>query len=387
MTSRERLQAALDHRTPDRVPLDFGSTNVSTIHLAAYQKLLKDLSIEDHEIRMMDRAQQLVIPCEKTLRRFDVDTRGVRLAHSPVSHAVIHSEDEFTDDWGLRWKRPVGGLYFDTVNKPLAKAVTIQEISDYPWPDISSLASAEGVEETAARLYHQTEYGIVGSFGSSIYMRAQLMRGYEELFLDMAAEPEMAEALLDRILDIRLKLAEMLLDAAGSFLDVVEMADDLAGQDGPLLSLELYRRIIRPRTKILVDFIKSHSKARIMYHCCGSVVEFIEDFIDMGIDILNPVQVSARGMDSAVLKAAYGDRIVFWGGIDAQRVLPGGTVEDVRRETRKRLEEFGPGGGYVAFASHNLQADVPPENITAMFDEIRSSRNEAACGRPKEDEG
>ncbi len=372
MNSRQRVRAALNHVQPDRIPVDFGSTNVTTIHKEVYLKLLSILNIQDNNIRMMDFAQQLVIPCDELLQHFNVDTRCVKLHHSSNSKIKFLSDDEFIDDWGLLWKRPEGGLYYDVINNPMGMVSSVEEVHRLPWPEISDIASAEGVSQEAQRLYDTTEYSLVGSFGSSIFMRAQFLRGYEQLFIDMAIQPEIAEALFDRILEIRIGLVAMLLDSAGEYLDVIELADDLAGQNGPLLSPQLYRDLIKPRTKALIDYIKSRSKAKIMYHCCGSVVEFIEDFIEIGIDIINPVQVSAKDMDTRVLKEKYGDRIVFWGGIDAQRILPNGTVDDVEKETRKRLAELGEGGGYVAFASHNIQADVSPENIIAMFSTLKN---------------
>lgn len=374
MNSRNRFRTAINHTQPDKTPLDFGTTNVTTIHKDVYSKLLAALDIQDPELKIMDFTQQLVIPCEAVLQRFNIDTRCVKLKHSPSSATIFTDDNEFIDDWGMVWKRPEGGLYYDVVNKALCDCESVEDVWSYSWPKTADLASAQGVYEEARRIYETTEYAIIGSFGSSIYNRAQLMRGFEQLFVDMLVDPEIVGAILDNVLEIRIGLVSMLLDAAGEYLDVIEIADDLAGQDGPLFSIELYRDIIKQRTKTLIDYIKARSNAKIMYHCCGSVCDFVEDFIEIGIDILNPVQVSASGMDSKLLKEKFGDRIAFWGGIDAQHVLPHGTPTDVIAETVKRLEDFNGDGGYVASASHNIQADVPVENIIAMFDALSRYR-------------
>ena len=155
----------------------------------------------------------------------------------------------------------------------------------------------------------------------------------------------------------------------GDLVDVVMIGDDLAGQGGPLFSPAFYRRVVKPRQKMLVQRIKSLTQAKIWYHTCGSCVEYIPDLLDNGIDILNPVQTSAAGMDPALLKQRYGRELVFWGGgCDAQHVLPFATPEQVREQVRRNMETFKPGGGYVFNSIHNIQGDVPPENIVALFD-------------------
>ena len=370
MKPRERVRAALNYQTTDKLPVDFGSTNITTIHIGAYKNLLKKLGITQEKIEMIDTAQQLAKPCEEVLELFQVDTRQVKLKHGKSNTKFIN-ENEYIDDWGLVWKRPLEGLYFDSANAPLSNAESAEEILSYPWPETEVLASKEGVREEAKTLYENTDYSLIGSFGSSIYMRAQLMRGYEQLFVDMVSDTGLFEALLDRILEIRIKLADLLLSEAGEYLDVVELADDIPGQRGPLFDPEIYRRLIKPRTKALIDSIKSkHKHIKTLYHCCGSVTPFIEDFIEIGIDALNPVQVSAADMDSKTLYRKFGGRITFWGGIDQQGVLVRGSPEDVRKETLKRIEDFGTHGGYFPFSTHNIQADVSADNIIAMFETI-----------------
>ena len=185
----------------------------------------------------------------------------------------------------------------------------------------------------------------------------------------MMERPEILETLLERMLKFWLDWFRLFLAEVGDVVDVIMIGDDLAGQKGPLFSPSIYRSLIKPRQKRLVQYIKSRTPAKIWYHSCGAVVEYIPDLLDNGIDILNPVQISAKGMDPAKLKAEYGDKLAFWGGaIDSQHVLPRGTPEEVRESIRRNIEAFKPGGGYVFNNVHNIQADVPPENILAMYD-------------------
>lgn len=374
MTSRERVRCAINLKKPDRTPVDLGTTNVTTLHVTAYENLLKKLGIKDEKIRLIDFPKQLVIPCEEFMQKLEIDTRPVKLGGSKTSNAKFISQNEYIDDWGIKWRRPEKGLYYDSVSSPLKDLSTLEEIEKYPWPLVENLSSSEGLKDTAKSLYENTNYSLVGSFGSSIFMMAQIVRGYEQFFIDMMIDEDIACYILDKVLEIRLGMAKAFLDAAGEYLDVVEIADDLAGQDGPLMSLEIYRKFIKPRSKKLIDFIKRNSCAKVMYHCCGAMSDFVDDLIEIGVDILNPIQVSAANMDTKVLKEKYGDKLAFWGGIDGQDVLPNGSPEDVARETEKRVRELGLNGGYVMCASHNIQADVSAENIISMLDSARSIR-------------
>jgi uroporphyrinogen decarboxylase len=185
----------------------------------------------------------------------------------------------------------------------------------------------------------------------------------------MLTQPEFCAALLDQTLRFWLDWFRAFCDEVGDLVDVVMIGDDLAGQSGPLFRPDLYRRVVQPRQKRLVQYIRSRTKAKIWYHTCGACAAFIPDLLDNGIDILNPVQISAAGMDPASLKARFGDRLAFWGGaIDAQHVLPIATPETVREHVRRNLEIWKPHGGYVFNNVHNIQAGVPPENIVALYD-------------------
>lgn len=368
MTHRDRLLAALEHKKTDRVPYDLGSSNVSTIHKRAYENLIEQLGIEDKEIRMMDKAQQLVIPCEELLRKLDIDTRGVFLSHPKENKSTIISENEFIDVFGVTQTRPEEGLYFDVSNSPLANAETLEEVMEYKFPSVDDIASNDGVYERAKYLHENTDYAIVGNFGSSIFMKVQQIRGYSETLMDMAADEDIANYLLDKVLDLRIALVGKLIDACGEYLDIIEMADDIAGQNAPIISVDMYREMIKPRTKKLISYIKSRCNAKVLYHSCGDVYTLIDEFIDAGIDILNPIQVSAGNMsDIKRLKEKYGDKISFWGGICSTNVLPVGNPVDVRKAVEKSIEILGEGGGYVLCGSHNIQPDVTPENTFSIY--------------------
>ena len=200
-----------------------------------------------------------------------------------------------------------------------------------------------------------------------MFERSWYLRGFQRFFVDMVRNEGFAAALLDKLLEINKAFLDEYLDAVGDYIQVIQLADDLGHQQGPLMPLKLYRKLIKPRQRELFRFVKDRTDAHLFYHCCGSIHQFIPDLIKIGVDILNPVQVSARGMDPARLKSEFGERLSFWGGIDTQHVLPRGSPEDVSREARSRIKELGERGGYVLGSVHNIQADVPPQNIIAMF--------------------
>ena len=374
MTSRERVLAALNHRAPDRVPIDLGG-NQTGIHKFAYQALLEYLGIND-ELTIMDAVQQLAKPCEEVLERFHVDTRYVAAgAAADFEGAIVTCRREgrtwhdLTDEFGVRWSMPDDQpLYMDITHHPLAGA-SIAEIADYPFPKGDDAGRFEGLRDRAMELKNETPYAVVSGISGVVYEICWYMRGLEEWFVDMLRQPEFCEAVLDQTLRFWMDWFRVFLDEVGDVVDVIMIGDDLAGQQGPLFGPSLYRRLVKPRQKRLVQYIRSRTEAKIWYHTCGSCVQYIPDLLDNGIDVLNPVQISADNMSPADLKARFGDRLAFWGGsIDAQHVLPSGSPEEIRQEVRRNLEIWKPDGGYVFNNVHNIQAGVPPENIVALYE-------------------
>jgi len=374
MTSRQRLLRALSHQEPDRVPIDLGG-NQTGIHRLAYEALLRHLCIHD-ELTIMDPVQQLARPCEAVLERLHVDTRYV--AAGPASgwkgEVVVTERDgrlwhDLTDEWGVRWSMPDDQrLYMDISLHPLADA-TLRDLRDYPFPRGDDPGRFAGLRERTLAIRNQTPYAVVSSISGVVYEVCWYMRGLERWFTDMMLQPEFCEALLDCTLRYWLDWFRAFLDEVGDAVDVIMIGDDLAGQQGPLFNPAFYRRVVKPRHKELVQYIRSRTKAKIWYHTCGSCAHYIPDLLDNGIDALNPVQTSAANMDPRWLKATYGERLAFWGGgCDAQRVLPFATPGEVARCVRRNVEIFKEGGGYVFNGIHNIQAGVPPENVVAMYD-------------------
>ena len=374
MASRERVMRALNHQAPDRVPLDLGGFQTG-IHKKAYAELLSYLGIEE-EIVTLDPVQQLAKPSEQILKRFKVDTRYI-CAHAPESFKGRIEQNtrdgrlwhDLKDEFGVIWSMPDDQqLYMDISHHPLADAA-IDDIADYPFPEGGDPTRFAGVREQALRMHNETPYAISTGIGGVVYEYCWYMRGLERWFMDMVDNPEFCEALLEETLKFWMDYYSAFMAEVGDIVDVVMIGDDLAAQDGPLFSPKFYRQIVKPRQKRLVQHIKSLTSAKIWYHTCGSCVEYIPDLIDNGIDILNPLQISAEGMDPKELKERFGEKLVFWGGgIDAQHVLPFASAEEVREHVRKNVEIFKSGGGYVFNNVHNIQAGVPAENIVALFD-------------------
>lgn len=374
MSPRRRVLAALDHNEPDRVPIDLGGFQTG-IHKKAYEELLKYLRM-DEQIVILDLVQQLARPSEEILRRFHVDIRYV-CAHTPdgfagaIEHNVRNGRlwHDLKDEFGVVWSMPDDqGLYMDISHHPLADA-SIEELEAYPFPDGTDETRFTGLREEAMRLRQETPYALSTGIGGVVYEYCWYLRGLQRWFMDMIENPAFCGALLDKMTGFWMDYYVGFMKHIGSIVDVVMIGDDLTGQDGPLFSPDFYRAVVKPRQKKLVQHIKSLTPAKIWYHTCGGCAEYIPDLIDNGIDILNPVQISAAGMDPKVLKEKYADKLVFWGGgIDSQHVLPFATPGEVKEQVRKNLEFFKPGGGYVFNNVHNIQVGVPAENIIAMFD-------------------
>jgi len=374
MTSRERVLTSLNFQIPDRVPIDLGGFQ-SGIHKKAYEELLSYLGKEE-EIVILDPVQQLVRPSEKILEMLKVDFRYVT-AKVPDSFDGTIQENfragelwhDLRDEFGVVWSMPdKQQLYMDISKHPLADA-SLEDLKAYPFPNGSDPSRFEGLREEVLNLREKTNYAISTGIGGVVYETCWYLRGLERWFMDMMENPAFCEALLDRVLKFWLDYYSGFMKEIGDIIDVVMIGDDLSGQNGPLFQPEFYRSVVKPRQKRLVQHIKALSPAKIWYHSCGAVVEYIPDLIDNGIDILNPVQITARDMDPGKLKESFGKELVFWGGgIDSQHILPFVSPEEVKSHVKANMEAFKPGGGYVFNNVHNIQAGVPPENILAMYE-------------------
>ncbi len=374
MTPRERVNKALNREVPDRVPIDLGGFQTG-IHKKAYVELLDYLGIED-DVTILDPVQQLAKPCEGVLQRFHVDTRYL-VAHGPESFTGVIEQNtrgdrlwhDLKDEFGVVWSMPDDQqLYMDISHHPLADA-TVADLADYPFPKGDDPTRFMGLRDEALRLRKETPYAISTGIGGVVYEICWYLRGLEHWFTDTIENPDFCAALLDKTLAFWMGYYTVFMAEVGDLIDVVMIGDDIGGQSGPLFSPDFYRQVVKPRQKQLVQHIKSLTKAKIWYHTCGSVVPLIPDLIDNGIDILNPVQISAANMDPNQLKRNFGRDLAFWGGgVDTQHVLSFGSPAEVREDVRRNVEALKPGGGYVFNSVHNIQAGVPAENIIAMFD-------------------
>lgn len=381
MNPRERVTAALSHQAPDRVPIDIGGTLVTSITEAAYRPLVAHLGLPAEDSgRYYDFIQRLPYLAEGVLIRLGVDTRVVGLPPELAPSPPLTDDGlywSYMDKWGGKQRSPKkGGLYFDLVEFPIPD-FTLDAVRAYRWPEHELPERIAATRDNAIRLRRDTDYALCGTanVGSGIFEQACRMVGLEEFMATMLTDRRLAEYLLDGITEHYVEEASLYMDQLGPYLDVYQYGDDVATQLGWMIGPELYASMIKPRQAKLIAAVKARTPAKFMYHGCGAVFDLIPHLIDIGAEVVNPVQVSARGMDPSRLKAAYGGDVVFWGGgVDTQRVLAFGTPDEVRANVRELVDVFAPDGGFVWAAVHNIQAGVPPENIEAAFETVLRHR-------------
>lgn len=380
MTSFERVKAAVEHKEGDRIPFDLGGTTLTGINKKAYFNLRKYLGLpaDKDKIIIDDVMQQLALVEDDVREILKCDARSVMPNPSEKSSLIVpmHEEDgniKFTDEWGLGWRMPLdGGLYFDMYKAPLADVESLEDIKKFPWNDPEDPVRFSGLKEEADRIVHEekTAY-LLGRQFAGIFETAAWMRGMENFMVDLMMNPGMAEGLMDIILDMKFRYWNKALEEVGKNVLLITEADDLGSQDRLLVSPDLYRKYIKPRHKKLMEFIKqkAQNKVYIFFHCCGAIFDIVPDLIESGIDILNPWQINAKGMDTKKFKLEYGNDMTIWGGgCETQEILPYGTPKQVKEDTKKRIDDLAPGGGFIFNPVHNIQGEVPPENIIAMWE-------------------
>jgi uroporphyrinogen decarboxylase len=415
MTRRERVLTALDHREPDRVPVDLGAMRSTGISAVAYGRLKEHLGLSSGSIDVYDVIQQLARPEQTVLDYFDTDVVDLgrvfleddadwkpfilpdgQAARVP---AYIHF---IPDGAGGRLAlagdgTPIGAMpedsfYVDQIVFPLQEwegedlsvLDRLAELQNHvtwaalPSPPHHLPPTPENLAEIRRRaevLRETTDYAVMVGFGGNLMEWGQFLRRMDLFFIDLSANPRKAAALLDKLVESHLAALDRFLPAVDGVVDIIQMGDDLGTQNALEISPRMYREIFKPRQKILFDFIKKRSNLRVFLHSCGAIAEILPDLIEVGVDIINPVQTSAKGMDPARLKQEFGKDITFWGGgCDTQRVLPEGTPKEIADHVRERIETLAPGGGFVFTQVHNIMPHVPPRNIAAMVEEVRKFR-------------
>jgi len=390
MTSRERVLAALNHQEPDRIPIDLGSTQVTGIHVIAARGLRAALDLPPVEPVLCDVIQQLALPEDDLLRRLDVDTRGLFPLNShnwQVRETPAGEYWRYEDEWGITHHRPrTDGLYYSIVRVPLeGPEISVPDILNHAWPDLGDPRRIEGLREQALAFRAQGYAVVLKDAFAGIFEMAQRIVGMQELLIMMATDEALAGVLFDKLLELKLAFWEMALPRLGDVVDVVTYNDDYGTQQSQIISPAMFRQQLKPRVRTLFERIKQLAPhTRQFFHSCGNIRPLIPDYIEIGAEVLNPIHIRARGMEPAALKRDFGAEVAFWGGaVDTQDVLPHGTPQQVRDDVWRNLDALAPGGGYVFNAVHNIQADVPPANILALWDALREYQTGAGAGESR----
>jgi uroporphyrinogen decarboxylase len=409
MTSRERILAAIEHRQPDRVPLDLGATPSSGISAIAYGNLKRHLGITDGSTRIYDVVQQLAQPEDFLLDRFGVDVIDIGRAfnteasawqpttladgQSALYPAWFHPERQPDGSFIARMKdgldiahMPAGGTFFDQSYFPYLDAypADLRDLSTEmgrilwaalvhsPWDHAGDPGFWETLRAKALELRHTSDRALMIVVGCNLFEWGTFLRRVDGFLMDLGSEPDQVEALLDALLERHLASLEKVCRAVGDVADICRFGDDLGTNNGPFMSPAMYRRFFKPRHAQLNAYVHRHSSMKTFLHSCGSIRALLPDLIEAGFDVINPVQTNCRGMEPEGLKADFGRDICFWGGgCDTKSVLPRGTPAEVKDHVRRRLEIFMPGGGFVFNTVHNILPDVPPQNIVAMYEAVQ----------------
>jgi uroporphyrinogen decarboxylase len=358
----------LSGERPDRPVVDLGG-RVASLSTPAYLELKAHLGLgaglADETITLLNTIGRFD---ERILQRFDVPFRRVYLRPPATFELQVKDDGSFHDEWGVGY-RP-RGPYNERVGHPLAGA-TLADLDRFRWPDPHDPGRVAGLAEEARRLHEETDFSLsAGHISAGIFQDCWNLRGMAQFLEDMARNRDFAEALLDRVTAVHIRMWEHFLDAVGGYVDVVETADDLGGQAGLLISPRMYRDLIKPRHAALNAAIRSRTRARILYHSCGAIMPVIDDLVEIGVDVLNPIQPLPGLMDPEELKSRYGRCLIFHGGLDVQSLLPTGTPDQVRAHVRRYLDVLGP-DRYIVAPANSVQPGTPPENLVAAYEAAR----------------
>lgn len=364
MTSKERVLKALNHEEADRVPLDIGGFNNTCMHELVEKEVKQKLNLEDHGSFIKARSQGIVVPDKSIVDHFGVDTCSVYI--NEAQPWIDNGDGTYTDMWGIGYKLNPDGYYYNRISHPLEDVEEVEDLDEYQLPEPTPYM-LEGLSERLDA--NRDKCCILEGLEEPMFGMPSWLRRNENFYMDLLSDEELCDALLGKLLAYYKKLIKYIMDSLGDRIDIVKVADDLGTQANLLISPETYRKRIKPFQAELYSFIKDNYHKKIILHSCGAIRPIIGDLIEIGVDALNPVQISAAGMVPSELKKEFGDRITFWGGgVDTQQVLASGTPEDVRKMVKENLNTFKPGGGYVFCQVHNIQPGTPYDNIMAMYD-------------------
>jgi len=367
MTPRERVMKAINHEKVDRIPLDLGGTVNSSIVEEAYAELKRQLGFPAPDTKLINKMMRVVEVEKDILNYFNIDTRGI----FPGEHSKVETVDSKTyiDEWGVKRVKKENIFYYEQLDFPLSGEITKNDILKYDWPDPDDKNITNNLRNQISQVKKEGDYAIVLTIPSPFIHKSQYLRGFEDWYLDCAANVKIINLLFDCIFNITLKMTENILSEAGQEIDVVMFSDDLGTQNNLQFSPDFFRKNVKPRFKKYIKVIKSlcSKNTKILFHSCGSIGLIMEDLIEIGVDAINPVQITARGMEPKKLKEKYGENLCFWGAIDTQKILSQGTNKEVKEEVKRIIKILGKEGGYILGAVHNIQPDVPGTNIITMF--------------------
>ncbi len=374
MTPRERVLKAINHEEADGFPIDLGATENTSISRIAYLNLRQYLGMDaDPAPYVINRQMDSVFPKDDLLERYQVDTRPVRPSATWKASTREMPDNSFYDELNIRWRK--AAYYYDMVEHPM-EGFTLEQILQAKMPDPFAPGRLAGVKEQARSLCEGTSYAVVlGHITWGPFELGCALRGYGNFLMDLASDARLAETLLDRNLELAIRFWDAYLSEAGEYVQVVAQGDDLGMQTGEIISPKMYRKFIKPRHKQLIDFIRSRTRAKFFLHSCGSVYHLIPDLIEIGVEILSPVQFTAANMDLARLKGEFGKDLTFWGGgVDTQQVLPNASLSEIRDHVSQNIDILAPGGGFVFVPVHNIQADISPTRIQAVYETALEKR-------------
>jgi uroporphyrinogen decarboxylase len=369
-TSREIVNDALNHKETYRVPMDLGGQSNSTLTLKALNNLNEYLygSKEAQSANLMAKHFQSVNTPEEILVKFNIDLRSITPGKPKNKKKVSFPDGSYLDDWGIKYSPSGKGLYYDISEFPL-KNYEESDIEKFDWLDPDDEGWTEGIREKTEDYFFNTDYALIGNMTSAqIFERCWNLRGFEDFLMDLFINKNYAHKLLDKVTGIQIQRIKNFIGITGKYLSIFKISDDLCGQLAPFISPETYEEMIMPYHKVYIEEMKKLTDAKIALHCCGNIRPLLPKLIEVGFEVMHPFQHSVPEMDPSELKREFGKDVIFWGGIDVQKFLPNAKIDEVKKETRKIIEIMHTGGGYIFSPSHNIQADIPPENLVAMYE-------------------